>query len=308
MEVCSCDVTLGNTGKPGCKKAYLVTKYLLLTAILGSTGTANSFDVSAGEPQSADITAAINATDPKDRIYPIGEFEDITDERAEAIFQEFNSGKKVRVREGFREFIGFVPNCEPLVEGKIKKAGCSAIGAFMVDAAGNFVFSAQQEDGIINTAYPVHIDQDTLDVMYVKATDTTIAGLMIKFQWKSTEKDSWLRQVAASDLDWNGSILNGLIDVNGITANIVLDDTVDLTLIDDYGFPVEGLVAGDFALANLTTPGPVAIDSVTEIAEGVYTIDYTTAAVGAGQELEATITKTGFDFTKVKDDSTWTTV
>lgn len=307
MDVCSCDVVLGNTGKPGCKRTYLVTKFLILTALVGSTGANKFYDLTANEPSAATIEADINAADPKNRIFPLGEFEDVDDVRAEAIFQEFGSGKKAKVRDGFRDFAGFIPNAEPLLEGKVKQSACQTIGAYIVDAGQNFIFSARKNDGIITEAYPIKIDSDTIDVMYVKATEQTIAGLMIKFQWSSQESDSYLRQIKAVDLDWGPEILNGLIDVNSDITPPTGSVDVEITMVDDYGDPVEGLLAGDMAIANLTTPGAVAIDSVTETSAGVYTIDYTTAAVGSGQELELTVTKNDYDWARVKAN-TWTTV
>ena len=233
--------------------------------------------------------------------------EDITDERAESIYQTFDSTKSFFVRKGAREFVGFWPKVEPLMQGKVDKSKCQEVGAYMVDAGGNFVFSARKSDGLISFAYPVKIASGTFDSIYVKATETTVAGLMIKFQWDQTESDSYLRQVSASSLDWGPTILKGLVDVNPIVATPTNSTDVTITMTDDYGDPVVGLVAGDMAIANLTTPGPVAIDTVTETSDGVYLIDYTSAAVAAAQELELTVTRNGNDWSRVKD-KTWTTV
>lgn len=307
MDVCTCDVTLGNTGKPGCKRSYLVAKYLIFTALIGSNGLANTVDITNGEPDSTFINTGLNAANGDDRLYPLGEFEEVTNERAEAIFQEFDSGKKVKVRDGFKTFTGFVPNAEPLLIDKVKQAGCGSFGAYIVDAGGNFIFSARKSDGVILTGYPIEIDTATIDVKYREATDTTIGGLMITFQWSSNESDGYLRQVKAADMDWNASDLDGLLDVNSIVASPSNSTDISIQLVDDYGDDVVGVVAGDMALANLTTPGAVAIDSVTENPDGTYLIDYTTAAVGSGQELELTITKDGYDWSRVKSN-TWTTV
>lgn len=307
MDVCSCDVVLGNTGEGRCRKAYLVTKYLLIAALITSAGTDKNYDVSAGEPTKATITADINAVDPRDRIFPIGELEDINDERADSIFQEFESGKSFFVRKGFRNFVAFWPGVEPLMQGKIDKAKCQDVGAFLVDAGGNFIFSARQSDGIVNTAFPIKIASGTFDAKFVWAGEQTVQGLMIKFQWDQSEADSYIRQVGASDLDWGPTDLRGLIDVTSVNTAPANSTEVEITFTDDYGDAVTGLVAGDFAIANITTPGPVAIDTVTETSDGVYTIDYTSAAVAVAQELELTVTKVGYDWSRVKDN-TWITV
>lgn len=307
MDVCSCDVVLGNTGEGKCRKAYLVTKFLLLMALTTGAGVDKTYDVSAGEPTQATLVSDINAVDPRDRVFPVGELESIDDERGDSVFEEFDSGKKFFVRKGFRTFQAFWPKVEPLMEGKLNKFGCQDVGAMMVDAGGNLIFSARQLDGIITTAYPVKIASGTFDATYVKAKEQNVAGLMIQFQWDSSEADAFLRQVQSSQLDWGFTDLKGLVDVTATIGAITLDDDVTITMTDDYGDPVTGLVAGDMAIANLTTPGPVAIDTVTETADGVYLIDYTTAAVGAGQELELTVTSNGFDWSRVKAE-TWTTV
>ena len=298
MDVCSCDVVLGNTGSPGCKRTYLVTKFLLLQAIVGSAGTDNFFDVSAGEPTLSTITAALDNVEPTDRLFPLGEFEDITDERAEAIVQEFGSGQKARVRDGARDFSGFIPNAEPILVGKVKKSVCSQLGAFMLDAGGNLIFSARKSEGLVTNAYPVRIDTNTLDVRYVKATDTTIAGVMINFQWATSEQDSYLRQVKQTDLDWGATDLYGLVDAYSVNSAITTTGFT-VTITDEYGDPVVGLVSGDMTLAELSpTPGSVAITTVTESANGVYDIVHALAT--SGDVLELTITKSGYDFANVK--------
>jgi hypothetical protein len=254
--------------------------------------------VSAGEPTLATIQADLNAADPLDRIYPIRGIENVENIRDESIFQEFNSGKKVKVRDGFKTFTGFVPGADPVYVGKVKSAGCSAIGAYRLDAAGNFQFSARKSDGIVSTAYPIEIDNDTFDARYVESTDGETFGMMLDFQWKETEKDSYLRQVS---VDWNSSDLIGLLDVNGVVSNESIT-SFDIQLTDDYGNPVEGLVIGDFALAETSpTPGAILLDSVTESSttDGLYTVDYTSNPQTTNDELQLTITKTNYDFTKV---------
>jgi len=293
-EVCTCDTPLGNTGRPACQKKYLVVKDLILTPLIGSAGTANTYDVSAGEPTLSTIQADLNAADPLDRIYPIRGIENVENVRDESIFQEFNSGKKVKVREGFKTFTGFVPNVDPVYVGKVKSAGCSAIGAFRLDTAGNFQFSARKSDGIVTTAYPIEIDSDTFDVRYVESTDGETFGMMMDFQWKETEKDSYLRQVS---VNWNASDLQGLLDVN---SSVVVDSATQFTatLVDDYGNPVEGLVLGDFTVTNLTTASGLTPSAVTETSDGVY--QFTIPAQTPADVLELDASKTGFDFTKVK--------
>jgi hypothetical protein len=60
---------------------------------------------------------------------------------------------------------------------------------------------------------------------------------------------------------------------------------------------VEGLVAGDMALYNVTDSASVTITTAVEAPDGTYTISYATQSVA--DVLRLTITKDGYDFTAV---------
>ena len=97
------------------------------------------------------------------------------------------------------------------------------------------------------------------------------------------------------------SLLNGLLDVTSVYSAIG-QTSFKATLKTIFGtfvnpLLVEGLVAGDMALYNVTDSANVTITSAVEAPDGTYTISYASQTVA--DVLRLTITKDGFDFTAV---------
>jgi hypothetical protein len=123
---------------------------------------------------------------------------------------------------------------------------------------------------------------------------------MVYFQWGITVKDSLLRVYPSSLTTADMLAARGLYDVySDISDESTTGFTAALRTIytDGDKYRPTGLVAGDFALRNMTDDLAVVITTATEVSPGVY--EFVFAAQGSGEEIRLTPTKNGYDFAPV---------
>lgn len=287
--VCNCNDVSLNTGIPSCVAIGDITRCLIFDTELDSTGSVK--ERSASDLESfAVVETWLNAVSFEDRWLPTPELENVENIRDEAVFQEFNSGNKAKVRDGFKNFTGYIVQAPRELVGQLKLIGCSDFGAYIIDKSGNLM----GYKGSTNTVMrPILIDKNTLDVQFVEATDSEVAMIMIKFQWKQSMLDENIKLISADELDYSCADLYGLLDVCGTPVPSSATD-FQVTLTTNYGTNVDGLIAGDFTLTNLTTSAPIVIGSVTASGSGVY--DFVIPAQTTGDVLELTASKDRYDF------------
>ena len=300
---CDCNVTLSNTGTPGCMPIQDVAKRLILVPMFDSSNVANRITV-ASIPTDSAIDALINQADDKKRFYPLPEMENVTNERGDPISEDFPSGKNVKIRNGVKTFTGQMLSLGGDYAKQIEGFGCSNMGAYIVDSQGNLI-----GDGS-DPAYlaPLSIDQETWDVRTMDTTDTTIAKIQLGFQWSISVKDSDVRMLLASDfltdVDWLA--YDGLLDLSGTVVGTVTTTTASMKITNGFGSlanpgTAKGLVIGDFVLTEITpTPGAVSISNVLESPKGTYALTYASSASGDKLELSIDSATLGFDDTALK--------
>ena len=237
----------------------------------------------------------LNAVDPLDRIYPIGKFENVEQNREDDVFWTANSGKTAFVREGFKTFQGFIINAPRELTAKLNSNACQGFGFHFLDDSNQLV---TKKGSTSAKCKPILIDQDTFRSKYVEATNDAPAMLMLSFQWKSTEKDADIKVVGS--LDYTGGDLYGLLDADSVYSLITTTSFTATITTTCFGGAVEGLVAGDFSLAEITpTPGAIVITSVTETSAGVY--DFVIPAATSADVLRLTASKDHYDFAAMSD-------
>ena len=112
---------------------------------------------------------------------------------------------------------------------------------------------------------------------------------------QETEKDSLLRAIDASALDFDGlssSDVYGLYDIKHVASAISTTGFVSTITENIYGFGIEGLVEGDFAIYNNTTSSAVTIATFAAV-DNAYTFTFT--AQTAADELKVSVSKGGYD-------------
>lgn len=299
-QACACNVTLSNTGTPSCQPIQKVARKLILVPIQQANGTLNRLTLGS-LPNAAAITALVNQADDKARWYPLPKMENITNERAEPIKQEFDSGNTIFIRDGVKTFKGEVVLQDSVFASKLDGLRCYQMGAYVVDADASLIGS----HAVAGYLAPMKINMGTWTVETVDATDTTVAMVRLSFQWDNTLADGDIRKVLESDFGSGVDLLglDGLIDIYG-TASAISATAFTMKIETDYGsvenpVPVEGLVLADFALANLTVPASITITSVTETSAGVYTFVIPSQTSAHVLALSLAPAVTGYDDTNL---------
>lgn len=293
---CKCDVGLSNTGT-ACTPLQAVARQYILTPKFKADGTLNKLDITS-TLNSAFWTSQVNAV-AEERWYPLPRVQNVTDEKGDNIVQSFNDGSTAFIAEGARTVVGFLPGQAPHLVGQINDARCSEIAMYVIDKDGNLIGKCI-EDGFL---HPICLEDDTISATYVKNdASATVSGVNIAFTWSLDEKDENMSMITVDEMTDGVAGIKGLLDISSSYANISTTG-FDVTLtVDGYGTKltpqlVKGLVAGDFALFNVTDSLSVTILTATESPDGTYAITF--AAQTSADVLRLTPTKDGYDFSNV---------
>jgi hypothetical protein len=293
---CKCDVGLSNTGT-ACTPLQAVARQYILTPKFKADGTLNKLDITS-TLNSAFWTSQVNAV-AEERWYPLPRVQNVTDEKGDNIVQSFNDGSTAFIAEGARTVVGFLPGQAPHLVGQINDARCSEIAMYVIDKDGNLIGKCI-EDGFL---HPICLEDETISATYVKNdASATVSGVNIAFTWSLDEKDENMSMITVDEMTDGVAGIKGLLDISSSYANISTTG-FDVTLtVDGYGTKltpqlVKGLVAGDFALFNVTDSLSVTILTATESPDGTYAITF--AAQTSADVLRLTPTKDGYDFSNV---------
>lgn len=296
---CRCDVGLGNTGLPNCAPIFNVPKKFILTQTYDSSGARNFIDLST-TLDDAWLTTQLNAASDV-RLYPLPSFENVISEKAESVFDEAPSGKKVFVKEGARTITGEIWGREalPQIAGKIKNSRCVDISAYLVDAAGNIIGTGDAKDP--SKLYPIKLDASSIDAVLAFATDSTSQKVNVSVSWDESVKDEELYMAQdTTDFTFDALSSKGLLDICASYSSISTTGFV-VELFNQYSLKMalkdSGLVIGDFSLYNNTSAASVTITSVTESPDGTYT--FVIPAQTSADVMVLTPSKDGRDYTDV---------
>ena len=293
---CKCDVGLSNTGT-ACTPLQAVARQYILTPKFKADGTLNKLDITS-TLNTAFWTSQVNAT-AEERWYPLPRVQNVTGEKGDNIVQSFNDGSTAFIAEGARTVVGFLPGQAPHLVGQINDARCSEIAMYVIDKDGNLIGKCI-EDGFL---HPICLEDDTISATYVKNdASATVSGVNIAFTWSLDEKDENMSMIKVDEMTDGVAGIKGLLDIKSSYANISTTG-FDVTLtVDGYGTKltpqlVKGLVAGDFALFNVTDSLSVTILTATESPDGTYAITF--AAQTSADVLRLTPSKDGYNFSAV---------
>lgn len=306
-KVCDCNLTIDNTGI-GCTPLMKVEKRPWIVNKTKSDGTLCFIDLT-DTFDDAYFTDWINEADPLDRLYPLPEVKDITDQREAPVTFSWKDGTQVFVRDGVRKFQGMFPpdSASPQLTGILEGQRCAKPCKFSVDADGT-IWGRISEDG--TKLYPIEMDAQSVAAIFTKPTDTEPQMLGWTFNYAPAEKDCNLRGIPTTELD-DASInpldYNGLMDVY---AKVIACTTTKLTvkLYNIFGTAInpqtiQNLLVANFALYNVTDSSAIALTGTgAAFAEttGTYELTYATAnAPTSADVLRLTPTKDGYDFAPV---------
>lgn len=294
----NCKIGLGNTGGPGC----------ILIADVARKGLLDMAKDSAGNPKERDnvdlttlslLTAIINAENPLDRIYPVGNLDQVDHARADDVFFTSNSGQEFFIREGYKKFNGMIYGAPRELVGKLNANGKQNFGWHFLDDADQIV---TKKGSTVDKCKPILVANQTFRAKYFEKTDSDPAGVGITFQWRSTEKDEDIKVLGGVDYTRNDIV--GLLDADGLfTVPVIAGFTVKIFASCFPDTLVPNLVLADFSLEEISpAAGDITgnIASVIESSPGVYDFLFTVPET-LGDVLRLSATKDTLDFSEMSD-------
>ena len=295
-EICSCETVMGNTGLPSCYKALTLASVIFMTPTYANDGTKNVITTSVAVDD-AFITAKINNADQSKRWFPLQKLNAVTSERAEPTFDTRSDGGQAFVKQGIRNFTFEIWEGGARFKKMLDKGRCREFSFFIINEGR--IIGLDLTDEQLELA-PIRIAKDSLVVNYLFASDTTVEKVGVTFQFDQRENDGNLSYVEVED-DADLTGYRGLLDIYSLVPLNTLT-TVTVELFNKYGAAnnknvLSGLVAGDFALYNVTDSLAVTVVSSVESPDGTYLITF--AAQTANDVLRITPTKAGYDFSAV---------
>lgn len=300
-QACDCNATLQNTGTD-CTPVIQTTSQLIFVSYYDADGNQTYLDLS-DTFNTAYFTALINNADPLLRWRPLGKFKNIEETRAESKTEEFTDGSKQFIQQGIRSFMGVIPKAPQQLLAPIEGMRCAEVGVYLVDNSGNLIGTIGEQDNCDPAfLYPIRIDKESIDAIFIKQTPDIGQKISVSFNFDITEQDSKLRMVTQAELNADLNSVRGLRDVCSVISGIDVTEFTAELRVTGYGTPrnpvlMEGLVITDFSLYNTTDAAAVTISTLTETSPGVYV--FTFASQTAGDILELTPVKNGYDFAAV---------
>ena len=298
-----CSLTVANTGF-GCTPIMEVVEKFIEVSYFKEDGTINEIDLT-DTFNLAYFTALVNNADETLRWYPLPFVKNMVDERADSDFETFDDKTKIERQVGIRSVKTMITTLgnnagavSPQMVGKINDKKCKVSGLFGITK------SKQLVGEMINTGYlaPIRIDNGSISARLIKTgSGATTQKIDLAFDWHLDVQDERLRTLEADEMSTDISLLNGLLDVTS-TYTAIGQTSFKATLKTQYGsflnpILVEGLVAGDMALYNVTDSASVTITSIAESPDGTYQINFASQTVT--DVLRLTITKDGYNFAAV---------
>jgi hypothetical protein len=298
-----CSLTVANTGF-GCTPIMEVVEKFIEVSYFKEDGTINEIDLT-DTFNLAYFTALVNNADENLRWYPLPFVKNMVDERADSDFETFDDKTKIERQVGIRSVKTMITTLgnnagavSPQMVGKINDKKCKVSGLFGITKSKQLV-GEMINDGFLA---PIRIDNGSISAKLIKTGSGAVTQKIdLSFDWHLDVQDERLRTIEPNEMSTDISLLNGLLDVTS-TYSAITQTSFKATLKTQYGsylnpVLVEGLVAGDMALYNVTDSSPVTITSIAESPDGTYQINFASQTVA--DVLRLTITKDGYNFAAV---------
>jgi hypothetical protein len=307
-----CSLSLSNTGSE-CVPVFDITDKIWFTRKYGADGTKNRITIAsleaaiAGGTEDTFFSAMMNAVDASTRVYPVGSFKNVADEREDAKYFDWEDGSKYFLEDGVRTFNGLIPNGAPQLKSRIESFRGFEVSAYYVTKSNQLVGKVSA-DGLYFE--PIDLEAPSIAAKFTKRGSSSPQSLGVRFDVKSTENDSSLRLIDCSEVgevtlgDYRG-LLDAIVAISDIS-----NQGFTATFTADWGTPmnpylITGLLAADFRgyvsgtasrIYNEDDTADVTISSVTESTDGVYEITFA-AEQDEADVLLLKLSASGYDFT-----------
>lgn len=301
----NCENSCGhaNVGLSQCAYKIPPMAGFLFVRKYNNDGDQNGIDTTTPFTQ-AELNTALNNPETSERFYPIMKTNGqalngitLTPTDPPTVTTDTGSTLDVLPRGVINvQFTAFYTN--PAWTEKVRKLiSCGEWTVFYIDFNG-YIHGILSEDG--DTLYGYDIEGFRAVFNWGVASGTITNSLITFTQSLSNNPENayYYSNVTANIL---GS--KGLVDVNGVLGTpgaTTITVTLTSNTYNALGAKFTGLVTADFEVIKTSDGTNITIASVAETADGVYLIT-TTGSTGLSAHIE--ITKTGFDFSQVADQT-----
>ena len=299
--LCSCTSTYNNTGLPNCIGELIKdSQKLIMVSRYTNAGVLNKISLPA-TLNSAYFSALVNNVDRSVRWYPLPKHVNAEISKEASVFESFTDGSKQFIHEGVSNFKCVYAGKQPSFLSILKGGRCTDMAVYIVDKNGALVGLSNGEADVL---YPFALNKNTTDAIYKWATASTGSNVEYMFEFDTNQKDEEIIKIDRNDMvTVNLLNLDGLIDAKvkytstGQTSMVVKLFAVGGSVATPVA--IQGLLAVNFALYNVTTAAAVVVATAVEstVTPGTYTLTYLSQTVG--NVIRLTPTYTGYDFTEV---------
>lgn len=299
--LCSCTSTYNNTGLPNCIGELIKdSQKLIMVSRYTNAGVLNKISLPA-TLSSAYFSALVNNVDRSVRWYPLPKHVNAEISKEASVFESFTDGSKQFIHEGVSNFKCVYAGKQPSFLSILKGGRCTDMAVYIVDKNGALVGLSNGEADVL---YPFALNKNTTDAIYKWATATTGSNVEYMFEFDTNQKDEEIIKIDSADMvTVNLLNLDGLIDAKvkytstGQTSMVVKLFAVGGSVATPVA--IQGLLAANFALYNVTTSAAVVVLTAVEstVTPGTYTLTYASQTVGNVIRLTPTYAK--YDFTGV---------
>lgn len=275
-DLCTCESAFGNTGVTNCELIKKATYTIMFQSKYDENGALNFIDTTDLDTVQ---TATGSTVHPLSRLYPLPVAENVTMDKTETVYETAPSNRRYEAQDGVRtnifQFLG--TNSSFRFLGELNKFGCKDLVYYIIDVNGT-IWGASAEDGKL---YGVGVAKSTFDTMLMHATDTTVQKIQLQFDTEYGFDDSSWRGITAEALGYSATELQGLLSLTATVSSIsTTGATVRVTYATNNAVTpnvgLTGLVAGDFAVQNLTDSTLVTVATATEslVNQGTYVLTW----------------------------------
>ena len=250
---------------------------------------------------SAFFSALVNNVDRSVRWYPLPKHVNAEVAKEASVFETFTDGSKQFIHEGVSNFKCVYAGKQPSFLSILKGGRCTDTAVYIVDKNGALVGLSNGEAVVL---YPFALNKNTTDAIYKWATASTGTNIEYMFEFDTNQKDEEIVKIDSADMvTVNLLNLDGLIDAKvkytstGQVAMVVKLFAVGGSVAKPVA--IQGLLAANFALYNVTTSAAVVVATAVEstVTPGTYTLTYASQTVSDVIRLTPTYAK--YDFTEV---------
>lgn len=270
--ICSCDSTSANFGRPDCLTRVGKVTGMLFVPSVDASGYVHA--IASGDTlDQAYIDAKLKATVSANRWYLIDGLEEVTLTVGDTEYKEYSSGAKRRIRKGITTISAVIPDgFAPQMLAKIEANSCQTWRVYFITENNNVIGECSGTDLLGRK-----VANGTFDGTPVYETDSESGELVMTFDIERASREDLVDYVS---FDADLQSLETLIDVYAVNATSTVA-VATFTLETSFGAKnsrtkAKGLTATEVEVYNVTDSSAVTASGITEV-DGVYTYTYSVA-------------------------------